>query len=252
MSATVVFHIPEVAMSVHPHAWAGAQTNNTCPCAQTLPHLHLCCRRISDMLGLVKDKHYVHACMGNNGFAVLIDELEDKPTDSIVRCDIGVSSITENQLRTDQGITFSAATVRESLAIMTFVPDAAPIDGPEGLTSWLKPLHRNVWFVALGAVICLPFLIFFVEVGLSSRCAPLPLMLPCPLEGALVNPWGCALQAPQASLSAMETRGPGGGVWNLIVISYADTRAQHCAALICTALHSPVWNHLNLRHVETT
>jgi hypothetical protein len=127
------------------------------------------CRAVALRIGLVEGKQYRRVCMGNLGFGVMIDELAGRTTSSREKCDMAVSSVTETIERTNDGTTFSKATLKDSLAIMTYT---APDEGTRkahSFVNWLMPLHQNVWLSALGVVIVLPFLIFGLELGFSRR-----------------------------------------------------------------------------------
>lgn len=125
---------------------------------------------ITKRLSLVEGQHYRRVCMGHGGFPAMMDELAGLPTASVEKCDIAVSSTTATVERARDGILFSSPTFRDSLAIMTYqAPDEASKQGSE-LVNWLEPIHRDVWFSALAAVMLLPFLIFFLEIGFSRRC----------------------------------------------------------------------------------
>jgi hypothetical protein len=102
--------------------------------------------------------------MGEFGFGIMIDDLAGINR-TLGQCDIGVSAITVTSGREAMGLTFSRATYRSSLAIMTYAPLKR-----RGMWAFFTPLHLHVWMALLVTIVVTPFFVFFFESVFSGRC----------------------------------------------------------------------------------
>ena len=123
-------------------------------------------RAMAQQVGLVEGRDYMHVCMGELGFKTMLDELSGGNR-TLGRCDIGASAITATVEREEAGITFSRATHRSALAILTYAPLKK-----RGMWAFFQPLHINVWIALLGTILVTPFFVFFFESIFSGRRAP--------------------------------------------------------------------------------
>jgi hypothetical protein len=122
------------------------------------------CSAMAQDVSLIEGPDYVHVCMGELGFSLMLDNLSGKNT-SLGHCDIGASAITATVEREHAGITFSRATHRSALAILTYAPLKK-----RGMWAFFQPLHIHVWMALLVTIIVTPFFVFFFESIFSGRC----------------------------------------------------------------------------------
>lgn len=165
------------------------------------------CSRIADRMGLVESRDYERVCLGEAGFAYMIEALAGENT-TFGACDIGASSITASTERAARGIRFSRATHRSALAVLIHAPLKK-----RGMWAFFEPLHLYVWMALLGTIFATPFFVFFFEAVFSKWCATSPAVRRCVYTAARA---GRELHMPQrtpapqtpARVPASTTLGP--------------------------------------------
>ena len=123
------------------------------------------CRAVAKDINLEEGKDYIHVCLGEKGFALMIDDLAGRNR-TLGQCDLAASTITASSEREAMGISFSRATHRSSLAVMTYAPLKQ-----RGKWAFMEPLHKDVWFALIVTILLTPVFVFFFETIFSGRCA---------------------------------------------------------------------------------
>jgi hypothetical protein len=120
-------------------------------------------KAVASDIDLVEGKDYIHVCMGEKGFGLMIDDLAGVNR-TLGKCDIATSTITATSEREVMGISFSRATHRSNLAIMTYAPLK-----PRGKWAFFEPLHKEVWIALCVTILVTPIFVFFFETIFSGR-----------------------------------------------------------------------------------